>query len=145
MHYKDRVDNIPVLSGIGLHLLPGMNEVLTIKGRIGHDLIHLVSQGNRRFVIIKDPALDMRGFLLELKRITPTLVRGETIVEVTGLDRFIADTVYIPPERQGLYLNENEALKFANGRIIKDSLIKNGEEEKVEEKAAYDREITTKL
>jgi hypothetical protein len=29
--------------------------------------------------------------------------------------------IHIPEERRGLYLNEDQALKFANGRIIKDS------------------------
>ncbi len=40
---KDSVDNIPVLTGYGMHLMPGMNEILTIKGRVGHDLIHQVT------------------------------------------------------------------------------------------------------
>lgn len=28
--------------------------------------------------------------------------------------------IFIPEERRGLYLNESLALKFANGRLIKD-------------------------
>lgn len=54
-------------------------------------------------MIIRNPDQDMRGFLLELKRVTPTMVRGESLIEVVGIDRFIADTVYIPEERRGLY------------------------------------------
>jgi hypothetical protein len=65
----------------------------------------------------------MRGFILEISRVNPSFVRGETVIEVVGKDRFIADVVQIPPERQGLYSSEAEALKFANGRIIKDELI----------------------
>lgn len=42
------------------------------------------------------------------------------MIEIVGADRFIAETVYIPEERRGLYLNEAQAVKFANGRIIKD-------------------------
>jgi hypothetical protein len=62
----------------------------------------------------------MRGFVLEMKRLTPTAIRGESMIEVTACDRFIADRVYIPEERRGLYMNESEALRFANGQIIKD-------------------------
>ena len=62
----------------------------------------------------------MRGFIVELKRVTPTFVRGEQLVEVTGADRFIADTVYIPEDRRGMYADETKALRFANGMIIKD-------------------------
>jgi len=43
------------------------------------------------------------------------------LVEVTGADRFIADTVYIPEDRRGMYMDDTKALKFANGRIIKDT------------------------
>ena len=58
-----------------------------------------------------------------MKRLTPTAVRGESMIEVTACDRFIADRVYIPEERRGLYSNESEALRFANGQIIKDQEI----------------------
>lgn len=84
---------------MGLHLLPEMNEILTIKGRAGHDLVHLVTQANRRFAIIKEPARDMRGFIVEIKRVTPTMVRGETQIEIVGRDRFIADVVQVPADR----------------------------------------------
>jgi L-asparaginase II len=40
---------------------------------------------------------------------------------VTGADRFIADMVYIPEDRRGMYMDDTKALKFANGRIIKDT------------------------
>ena len=83
-----------------------MNAILTGKGRQAMDLIHLVTRGNRRFSLIKEPERDMRGFIVELKRVTPSTV-GEYLLEVTGLDRFIAETVYIPEERRDLYLNES--------------------------------------
>ena len=63
---------------------------------------------------------EMRGFVLELKRVNPTAVRNMTVIEVEGVERFLADTIYIPDERRGLYSNPNNALKFANGRIIHD-------------------------
>ena len=44
------------------------------------------------------------------------------VVEVEDAHRFLADTVYIPEERRGLYSNDNEALKFADGVIIRDLL-----------------------
>ena len=64
----------------------------------------------------------MRGFVLELKRVNPTAVRNMTVIEVEGVERFLADTIYIPEERRGLYSNVDQALKFANGRIIHDKL-----------------------
>jgi hypothetical protein len=51
------------------------------------------------------------------------------MAEVVGVSRIAIDQVFIPPEREGLYENNNlafllnyesEALKFATGRIIKD-------------------------
>ena len=83
------------------------------------DMLHHILRGNRRFVMMKDEN-EMRGFVLELRRTNPTMNRNMTLAEVEGVDRFIADTIYIPEERQGLYLNPNEALKFTNGRILKD-------------------------
>ena len=102
------------------------------------DLIHHVTRGNRRFILINNPETDMRGFILELKRVTPTMIRGETLIEVVGADRFIADTVYIPEERKELYQDDNLALKFANGRIIKDGLLR-------DEETKQDCEICEKL
>ena len=104
-----------------MHLFPGMTTILTVTGRRYMDLVHHVSRGNRRFALIKKPELDMRGFILEMRRLTPTAVRGESMIEVVACDRFIADTVYIPEERRGLYINESDSLRFANGQIIKDS------------------------
>ena len=84
------------------------------------DLVHHVSRGNRRFVLIKNPEQDLRGFIVELVRMTPSAVRGEAMIEMLGVERFLADRVFIPEDRRGLYLNEAQALRFANGRIIRD-------------------------
>ena len=83
------------------------------------DLVHHISRGNRKFVIMNREE-DMRGFVIEMRRMIPTVVRGEALIEVEGVDRFIADMIYIPEERRDLYLNEAQALKFANGRLIND-------------------------
>ncbi len=104
-----------------MHLLPGINTILTLTGRRCMDLVHIISNGNRRFAMICNPDADLRGFLVEMKRLTPSAVRGEFTLEIVGIERFIADMVYIPEERRGLYINQREALRFANGRIIKDS------------------------
>eukprot|EP00347_Sterkiella_histriomuscorum_P014351 403361204 len=111
-------DNIPIWID-GTHILPGTNTMLTITGRAGLDMTHLILRGNRRFVIMKSEQ-EMRGFVLVLKKVTPTLVRSQVIAEVQGVERFIADQIFIPEERQNLYLDEAQALKFARGRIIKD-------------------------
>jgi hypothetical protein len=83
-----------------------MRTHLTITGRAGTDLVHHVSRGNRRFVLMKNPDSDLRGFLVELVRLTPSAVRGETLIEILGVERFLADRVFIPEDRRGLYLNE---------------------------------------
>lgn len=89
------------------------------------DLIHHISRGDRKFVLMNNEN-EMRGFLLEMKRVHPSMVRNESMISVEGVDRFIADTIYIPEERRGLYLNEAQALKFSNGRIIKDKIQSEG-------------------
>jgi hypothetical protein len=61
----------------GIHLLPGMKAILTVSGRSGMDLIHHCTRGDRKFVIMKNE-IDMRGFVLEIKRVDSTMVRNET-------------------------------------------------------------------
>ncbi len=46
------------------------------------DLVHHVSRGNRRFVLMKNPEEDLRGFIVELVRMTPSAVRGESTIEI---------------------------------------------------------------
>ena len=69
-----RLDNIPVLLA-PVHVLPGLKTILTVSGRLGMDLLHMVSRGNRKFVIMAREE-DMQGFVVELKLLTPTLVRN---------------------------------------------------------------------
>lgn len=120
-----------------------MNTILTVKDRVGNDLIHTVTRGNRRFVLMKEPERDMRGFLVEVRRVTPTMIRGQQLLEIVGVERFIADSVFIPVDRRGLYQNDNEALKFANGRIIKDTQWRHGLEvnDRADLRIAFDREV----
>ncbi|CDW81774.1 zinc finger (c3hc4-type ring finger) family protein [Stylonychia lemnae] len=115
-----RLDNIPIWID-GTHLLPGTNAILNIQGRAGLDLTHIILRGNRRFVIMKSEN-DMKGFVLLLKRVTPTMNRNEVLAEVSGVDRFIADQIFIPEDRIGLYLEGQQQLKFARGRVIKDRI-----------------------
>lgn len=82
----NKLDNIPIMLS-PLHLLPGMKAILTINSRAGMDLIHHISRGNRKFVIMATEE-SMRGFVLEMKRMIPTMVRGVAMIEVEGIDRF---------------------------------------------------------
>ena len=75
-----RLDNIPIWID-GTHLLPGTNAILNISGRSGLDLTHIILRGNRRFVIMKSES-EMRGFVLLLKRVIPTVNRLEVMAEV---------------------------------------------------------------
>jgi hypothetical protein len=70
--------------------LPGIKAILTLSGRQALDMVHHVTRGNRRFVMMKNYE-EMRGFILELKRPIPTLVRGEVMIEVEGVERYVAD------------------------------------------------------
>ena len=85
--------------------MPGMKAFLTINTRAGMDMVHLILRGNRKFVIMRSES-EMRGFILDLKRVTPTMNRNEMLAEVEGVDRFIADVIFIPEDRRGLYLDE---------------------------------------
>lgn len=98
------------------HVLPGIKTYFTVQNRQELDLIHHVLRGNKKFVIMKNKQ-EMRGFVLELKRTHQNL---GMVAEVEGIDRFQADSVYIPQDRTNLYLNESDALHFANGKIISD-------------------------
>jgi len=55
------------------HLFPGMKAIFTVKTRRDLDLMHYILRGNRRFVLMRSEN-EMRGFVLELKRVIPTLV-----------------------------------------------------------------------
>ena len=62
------------------------------------DMVHLLLRGNRKFVIMQSET-EMKGFILDLKRVTPTSSRNEMLAEVEGVDRFIADVIFIPEDR----------------------------------------------
>jgi hypothetical protein len=40
------------------------------------------------------------------------------MAEVVGVSRIVIDSITIPEERRGLYSNDDEAIKFATGRVI---------------------------
>lgn len=77
-----------------------MKAILAVRGRPGLEMVHLILRGNRKFAIMKNEN-EMRGFILDLKRVTPG--RNESLIEVEGVDRFIADVIFIPEDRRGLY------------------------------------------
>ena len=103
-----------------VHLYPRMKSIITVSGRVGMDLIHQVTRGNRKFLLMAREE-DMRGFVVELKHITPTLVRNETLVEVEGVDRMLVFQLGVPEDRRELY-RDGEGLKFARGTIVKDTI-----------------------
>jgi hypothetical protein len=136
-----KLNNIPIMIG-STHLMPGMKTIMTIQNRQGMDMMHMILRGNRRFVLMKSYT-EMRGFVLILKTVLPTSLRNQMMAEVEGLERFVADRVYIPDERRGLYMNESEALRFADGKIIKD--VERKDFDNLLLKRLYDNEIVDKL
>lgn len=136
-----RLDNVPILID-RTHILPGINAILTLSGRQSLDLVHHVTRGSRRFVMMRDYT-EMKGFVLEMKRTIPTLVRGEVLIEVEGIERYVVDRVFIPEDRQGFYLDESQALRFATGRVIKD--IEKNNFNSQEEQREYENQLTQKL
>ncbi len=61
-------------------------------------MVHLLLRGNRKFVIMQSES-EMKGFILDLKRVTPNTDRSSMLAEVEGVDRFIADVIFIPEDR----------------------------------------------
>ena len=57
---------------------------------------------------------DKWGFVLNVEKVV-----GTSFI-VRGIGRIAIDSIFIPEEIIGMYPNENEALRFASGRIIND-------------------------
>ena len=76
----------------------------------------MTNSNNRKFIVMRK-ITDMRGVTMILKNVMQT---SQVIAEVVGDQRIVIDSVYIPEERRGIYRNDDEALKFAKGTIIKD-------------------------
>ena len=92
---------------------------MTVDTRQLRDLVHILTRNpgeSRNFVAVRK-LTDMRGFVLNLKQVYRST---QVMAEVIGVSRIAIDKIFIPAEREGLYENEAEALKFATGRIIKD-------------------------
>ena len=92
---------------------------MTVDTRQLNDLVHHLTRGgsdSRNFIAVRKMT-DMRGFVLNLRQVMRT---SQILAEVVGVSRVAIDEIFIPPERQGLYSDENAALKFANGRLIQD-------------------------
>jgi hypothetical protein len=88
------------------------------------DLLHIVTstretQANRKFIIVREYT-DMRGFRVSVKNVTRANEDRQILIEIKGLERVAIDSILIPEERRGLYAREQDALKFAQGRIITD-------------------------
>ena len=108
-------------------LYPGMRTIMQVDTRQLRDLIHVLNsplhsaanQGNssKKFVVVRKYD-DMRGFVLHLEQV----FNGQTTIkaQVIGQSRMVIDSIYIPQDRVGLYQDENQALKFADGRIVSD-------------------------
>ena len=60
---------------------------------------------------------DMRVFMMTLRNLFNS---SQVMAEVVGDQRVQLDSVYIPEDRRGLYINEADALRFADGRMIVD-------------------------
>lgn len=93
---------------------------MTVDTRQLRDLVHVLTSNHnesRNFVAVRKYT-DMRGFVLNLKQVFRS---SQVMAEVIGVSRISIDQIFIPLEREGLYSNEADALKFATGRIIKDS------------------------
>lgn len=110
-------------------LYPGMRTIMQVDTRQLRDLIHILTspshsaanQGNqtKKFIVVRRYS-DMRGFVLNLQQIFHGSGQATVKAQVHGESRIVIDSIYIPPDRQGLYADDNLALKFADGRIISD-------------------------
>ena len=110
-------------------LYPGMRTIMTVDTRQLRDLIYILtstqnfslhspgSTDEKKFVVVRNYS-DMRGFVLKLEQIFNS--SASIKAQVIGVQRIVIDSLYIPDHRAGLYQDESQAIKFADGRIISD-------------------------
>ena len=99
------------------NVYPGMRIIMTVDTRQLRDLVHLLTSdpnSNRNFIAVRKHT-DMRGFVLNLKQVFRS---SQIMAEVVGVSRIVIDSITNPEERRGLYSNDDEAIKFATGRVI---------------------------
>ena len=125
---NQRVEALNLFEGLPViicksYIYPGMKTLMQIDTRQLKDMVHYVTSSERRhetvrrFIIVREHA-DMRGFRMILRQV----IRQDNriIAEIVGDSRVVIDSLYIPPERAGIYSNQAETMQFGRGRIISD-------------------------
>lgn len=108
----NRFEGLPVII-CKSYIYPGMKTLMQIDTRQLKDMVHWVTSSERgqetirKFVIVREYA-DMRGFRMILRQV----IRQDNriIAEIVGDARVVIDSLYIPPERSGIYSSEADAL-----------------------------------
>lgn len=125
---QERLDSLNSIEGLPVVLCPtfiypGMKTIMAIENRQLRDLVHILTtaanpspDGQKKFITMRKYE-DMRGFVVVMKHIFRS---SQVVAEIVGDARILIDSVFVPPEREGLYQNQNEALRFANGTVIED-------------------------
>ncbi|CAI2371864.1 unnamed protein product [Moneuplotes crassus] len=135
---KDNFSEIPVFFIMG-HVTPGSNDFLRIFEPRYHDMINLVLQRDRKFVIIRKRA-EKLGYLVKIEEYR-RVMDNRTIIKIKSLERFRAEDYFIPENRQEIYPEGQEKLWFARGAIIRDQF---PEFEDAKERESYLRDLKRK-
>lgn len=117
MKEKDHFNEIPVFFIMG-HVTPGSYDFLRIFEPRYHDMVNLVLQRDRKFVIIRKRA-EKLGYLVKIEDYR-RVMDNRTIIKIKSLERFRAEDYFIPENRQEIYPEGQEKLWFAKGSIIRD-------------------------
>jgi len=115
---KDYLNDIPVFFIMG-HVTPGSYDFLRIFEQRYHDMVNMVLQRDRKFVIIRKRA-EKLGYLVKIEEYR-RVMDNRTIIKIRSLERFTVDEYFIPEDRQGMYPEGQEQLWFAKGPIIRDT------------------------
>lgn len=138
MKEKDYLTDIPVFFIMG-HVTPGSFDFLRVFEPRYHDMVNLVIQRDKKFVIIRKRA-EKLGYVVRIEEYR-RVMDNRTIIKIKSLDRFAADEYYIPENRQGMYPEGQQQLWFTKGSIIRDSF---PEFEEAKEREAYVSDLKTK-
>lgn len=135
---KDYINDIPVFFIMG-NVTPGSYDFFRVFEQRYHDMVNMIMQRDRKFVIIRKRA-EKLGYVVKVEEYR-RVMDNRTIIKIKSLDRFIADDYFIPENRVGIYPEGQEQLWFAKGSIVRDSY---PEFEEAKEKEAYFNDLKSK-
>lgn len=138
MKEKDYLTDIPVFFIMG-NVTPGSLDFFRVFEQRYHDMVNLIMQRDRKFVIIRKRQ-EKLGYVVKIEEYR-RVMDNRTIIKIKSVDRFEAEEYFIPEDRANIYPEGQEQLWFAKGNIVRD---KYPEFEDAKEKEEYFKELKAK-